>query len=99
MGATCGCGNDEGTRVSTMHAHPHDHPHAHDHPHPHQAAPTRTQTVELDILARNDSLAAANREWLVERAITALNQMSSPGSGKTTLLVPGGVQGNPSGLV
>jgi len=89
MCATCGCGNDEGTRVSTMHAHPHDHPHAHDHPHPHphQAAPTRTQTLELDILAKNDSLATANREWLAERAITALNLMSSPGSGKTTLLV------------
>jgi len=87
MCATCGCGNDEGTRVSTMHAHPHDHPHAHDHPHPHQAPPTRTQTLELDILAKNDSLATANREWLAERAITALNLMSSPGSGKTTLLV------------
>lgn len=87
MCATCGCGNDEGTRVSTMHAHPHDHPHAHDHPHPHQAPPTRTQTLELDILAKNDSFATANREWLAERAITALNLMSSPGSGKTTLLV------------
>jgi len=87
MCATCGCGNDEGTRVSTMHAHPHDHPHAHDHPHPHQAPPTRTQSLELDILAKNDSLATANREWLAERAITALNLMSSPGSGKTTLLV------------
>ena len=87
MCATCGCGNDEGTRVSTMHAHPHDHPHAHAHPHPHQAPPTRTQTLELDILAKNDSLATANREWLAERAITALNLMSSPGSGKTTLLV------------
>ncbi|MDQ2722729.1 MAG: hydrogenase accessory protein HypB, partial [Actinomycetota bacterium] len=41
MCATCGCGNDEGTRVSTMHAHPHDHPHTHDHPHPHQAPRTR----------------------------------------------------------
>lgn len=87
MCATCGCGNNEGTRVSTMHAHPYDHPHAHDHPHPHQAPPTRTQTLELDILAKNDSLATANREWLAERAITALNLMSSPGSGKTTLLV------------
>jgi len=34
MCATCGCGNDEGARVSTMHAHSHEHehdPHDHDH--------------------------------------------------------------------
>ncbi|MEO9220722.1 MAG: hydrogenase nickel incorporation protein HypB [Mycobacteriaceae bacterium] len=85
MCATCGCGNDEGTRVSTVHAHPHDHGHPHVHPHPER--PTHTQTLELDILAKNDSLATANREWLATRAITALNLMSSPGSGKTTLLV------------
>ncbi len=87
MCATCGCGDDEGARVTTMHAHPHEHGHGHPHPHPHEVAPTRTQTLELDILAKNDSLAAANRQWLAERAITALNLMSSPGSGKTTLLV------------
>ena len=85
MCATCGCGNDEGTRVMTMPAHPHEH--SHDHPHPHEAPPTRTQTLELDILAKNDSLAADNRRWLADREITALNLMSSPGSGKTTLLV------------
>ncbi len=87
MCATCGCGDDEGARVTTMRAHPHEHGHGHPHPHPHEVAPTRTQTLELDILAKNDSLAAANRQWLAERAITALNLMSSPGSGKTTLLV------------
>jgi hydrogenase nickel incorporation protein HypB len=38
------------------------------------------------VLARNDELAEANRAWLVERGITALNLMSSPGAGKTTLL-------------
>ncbi len=87
MCATCGCGNDEGTRVSTVHAHPHDHDHPHTHEHPPTPRPTHTETLELDILAKNDSLATANRGWLATRAITALNLMSSPGSGKTTLLV------------
>ncbi|CAN5165508.1 hydrogenase nickel incorporation protein HypB [soil metagenome] len=96
MCATCGCGNDEGTRVSTVlahdHAHPHEHPHEHGHEHEHMHAgvpvgDTQTRTLELDILAKNDTLAATNREWLTAREIIALNLMSSPGSGKTTLLV------------
>ncbi|MDQ3628953.1 MAG: hydrogenase nickel incorporation protein HypB [Actinomycetota bacterium] len=89
MCATCGCGNDEGTRVSTMHAHDHgDHGHHHTHEQG-SAAPddTQTRTLELDILAKNDALAATNRHWLEQRRIIALNLMSSPGSGKTTLLV------------
>ena len=43
--------------------------------------------IEQDILGKNDGIAAANRRWLAERAIFALNLVSSPGSGKTTLLV------------
>jgi hydrogenase nickel incorporation protein HypB len=42
--------------------------------------------VELSLLSRNDELAAANRSWLRERSVLAINLMSSPGSGKTTLL-------------
>jgi hydrogenase nickel incorporation protein HypB len=42
--------------------------------------------LEVDLLAKNDDLAAVNRRWLAERGIVALNLMSSPGSGKTTLL-------------
>ena len=42
--------------------------------------------IEQDILGKNDSLAGANRTWLAERGILALNLVSSPGSGKTTLL-------------
>jgi hydrogenase nickel incorporation protein HypB len=38
------------------------------------------------VLARNDRLAARNREWFRERGILALNLVSSPGAGKTTLL-------------
>ncbi|HEV2086859.1 MAG TPA: hydrogenase nickel incorporation protein HypB [Cryptosporangiaceae bacterium] len=52
------------------------------------AAPpaTRTIVLEQEVLAKNDQLAVANRAWLAERRILALNLMSSPGSGKTTLL-------------
>ena len=47
---------------------------------------TATLTLEERVLARNDHLAGHNRAWLSERAILAVNLMSSPGSGKTTLL-------------
>jgi hydrogenase nickel incorporation protein HypB len=88
MCSTCGCGADE-VRVTVLghdehHSH-HDHDidHVHtDHDH------DRTHTIELEqaILAKNDHLAAHNREWLGERGLAAINVMSSPGSGKTTLL-------------
>ena len=42
--------------------------------------------IEQDILAKNDALAALNRQAFAERGILALNLVSSPGSGKTTLL-------------
>ena len=50
-------------------------------------SPTRTLQIEQDILARNDAYAARNRQLLADRAVFALNLVSSPGSGKTTLLV------------
>ncbi|EME52256.1 hydrogenase nickel incorporation protein HypB [Amycolatopsis decaplanina DSM 44594] len=59
------------------------HGHGHDHVHPETQ---RTVLLEQDILAANDLLAENNRGWLAERAIHAVNLMSSPGSGKTTLL-------------
>jgi hydrogenase nickel incorporation protein HypB len=70
------------------HSHPHDHggqrqPAASATP----SAPTRTIDIEQQVLAKNDTLAARNRDWLSERCISALNVMSSPGSGKTSLLV------------
>lgn len=73
------------------HPHDHDHTHDHDHPpdhdHPHAtAAETRIIEIEQNLLAKNDLLAAANRAWLADHRIAALNLMSSPGSGKTTLL-------------
>jgi hydrogenase nickel incorporation protein HypB len=91
MCATCGCADEGDVRVTVIdRAHAHNHndanDHAHEHPHP-ESAKSRTQLLEVNILAKNDDLAAANREWLASRSITALNLMSSPGSGKTTLLV------------
>lgn len=78
--------------MSTLHAHPHEHPQQRSDdlsrtiPIP-SARTTRTQLLEVAVLAKNEGLAASNRQWLQERGIIALNLMSSPGSGKTTLLV------------
>lgn len=47
----------------------------------------RMVRIERDILAKNNLHADANRRYLTERGILALNLVSSPGSGKTTLLV------------
>jgi hydrogenase nickel incorporation protein HypB len=46
----------------------------------------RMVQIEEDILGKNNRYAAANRRWLGERGILALNLVSSPGSGKTSLL-------------
>jgi hydrogenase nickel incorporation protein HypB len=71
MCATCGC-----SPTTTSQEHHHDHGHGH----------SRVITLEQDVLAKNDQLAAGNRQWFAEHGIVALNLMSSPGSGKTTLL-------------
>lgn len=70
--------------VRGQHEAGHEHPHGL-HPHDELSA-TRTVTLEQDVLAKNDLLAAINRTWFAEHRILALNLMSSPGSGKTTLL-------------
>src|SRR6185437_7253163 len=59
--------------------------HAHGHDHEHGPAPALIN-LERDVLAKNDRLALANRDWLTSRRILALNLVSSPGAGKTTLL-------------
>lgn len=117
MCATCGCGDDAGTRVSRLdgtpepvhghdhghehehpagHSHTHGHEHGHHHPHTDEAVASAqdpspgSRTViplEVNLLAKNDLLAARNRGWLEGRGIRAFNVMSSPGAGKTTLLV------------
>ena len=79
------------------HSHPHGaaHHNVHDHEHDREFAQVEVlsstggaRTVELQqkVLAKNDQLAAVNREWLRGRGILAVNLMSSPGAGKTTLL-------------
>jgi hydrogenase nickel incorporation protein HypB len=50
------------------------------------AASTHTTTLEINLLAKNNLLAAQNRGWFEGRNVLALNLMSSPGAGKTTLL-------------
>jgi hydrogenase nickel incorporation protein HypB len=48
--------------------------------------PTRSVDLRIPLLAKNDTLAAKNREFFRRRGMLALNLVSSPGSGKTTLL-------------
>ena len=73
MCTTCGCDDAAGPRLTAF-----GHGHGH--------APPRTVVLEERVLARNDLLADANRRWLTDRGVHAVNLMSSPGSGKTTLL-------------
>ncbi|MBW4616043.1 MAG: hydrogenase nickel incorporation protein HypB [Desmonostoc vinosum HA7617-LM4] len=54
--------------------------------HIHAQIHNTTISLEQDILAKNNLIAAQNRGWFKGRNIIALNLMSSPGAGKTTLL-------------
>jgi hydrogenase nickel incorporation protein HypB len=84
---TCGCDAGAGRRTPDS-----GEPgrHAHDHHDGHAQADGddggRIVTLQEKVLGRNDALAAANRDWLRDRGVYALNLMSSPGAGKTTLL-------------
>ena len=83
MCATCGCADGTRAHDGTWHEHgtaPGTPGHQHGH------AGGQTVTLEEKVLARNDALAAQNRDWLRARGILAVNLMSSPGAGKTTLL-------------
>ncbi len=55
----------------------------------HEDAPEQGRVIALerDLLAKNDAIAARNRERLAHADSLALNLVSSPGAGKTTLLV------------
>ncbi|MFH7029118.1 MAG: hydrogenase nickel incorporation protein HypB [Heteroscytonema crispum UTEX LB 1556] len=66
------------------------HSHSHD-PHTeasqiHAKIHNTTISLEQNILAKNNLIAAQNRGWFKGRNILTLNLMSSPGAGKTTLL-------------
>ena len=83
MCTTCGCSPED-----LHHDHGDGH-HHHDHGHDHGtggAAGGKKISIETDILARNNRLAAGNREMFAARKVFVLNMVSSPGSGKTTLL-------------
>jgi hydrogenase nickel incorporation protein HypB len=83
MCTTCGCSGEASVRLVSAgpSGDEHDHHHQHDH-HEHG----RTVELQQRVLAKNDRLAEANRDWLAQRGILAVNLMSSPGAGKTTLL-------------
>lgn len=88
--------------LSHTHSHPHEHSHDHGGQHHHHEhlhgethghdhlhdEPRRTKTISIeeDVLAKNNRLAAFNRALFREKGILVLNLVSSPGSGKTTLL-------------
>ena len=87
-------GHEHASEHTHDHAHEHDHAHGHehasehthDHAHGHDHAATRIVSLEADILAKNNHIAAHNRAWLAAAGTLALNLVSSPGAGKTTLL-------------
>lgn len=56
-----------------------------DHPDQHQHEP-RTIRIEEDLLAKNNRLAAGNRQLFAAKQLLVLNLVSSPGSGKTSIL-------------
>jgi hydrogenase nickel incorporation protein HypB len=102
MCVTCGCSDDSETKITSLengevkyNHHHHTHTladgtvitHSHtDASQTHAKMHGTTISLEQDILAKNNLLAAQNRGWFKGRNILALNLMSSPGAGKTTLL-------------
>jgi hydrogenase nickel incorporation protein HypB len=72
-------------RHEHSHAHGDSPTHTHTHIHEHRQE-RRTVRVEENLLAKNDHLAAGNRETFRSHGLFVLNLVSSPGSGKTSLL-------------
>ena len=91
MCGTCGCGEDNGVKITKPgeeHHHTHEHgDHHHDHGDLHHHHEHNKELVlEQDILHKNNMLAERNRGFFEARNIRSINLVSSPGSGKTTLL-------------
>ncbi|GAB4199337.1 MAG: hydrogenase nickel incorporation protein HypB [Coleofasciculaceae cyanobacterium] len=76
----------DGTVITHSHSHESTHNHSSDASQVHAKIHGTTISLEQDILAKNNLLAAQNRGWFKGRNILALNLVSSPGAGKTTLL-------------
>jgi len=83
MCITCGCDPAEHHDHEQVHHH-----HTHQqHEHHHETDPAAKKiSVETDILAKNNLLAARNRALFTTKGLFVLNLVSSPGSGKTTIL-------------
>jgi hydrogenase nickel incorporation protein HypB len=83
MCTTCGCDPAEHHDHEQVHHH-----HTHQqHEHHHETDPAAKKiSVETDILAKNNRLAAGNRALFAAKGLFVLNLVSSPGSGKTTIL-------------
>lgn len=75
---SCNCGGD-GDHEATIRRPGQSHQHA-------PEAKARRIMVEQDVLGKNNSQGAANREFFAKQRILALNLVSSPGSGKTSIL-------------
>lgn len=100
MCGVCGCGDGEvridgraADHASRHHEHKDGSKRRHEHHHHHHGHESgadgelsRRVLIEREILAKNDSFAARNRQRLDRSEILALNLVSSPGAGKTTLL-------------
>jgi hydrogenase nickel incorporation protein HypB len=98
MCGTCGCGQPDPFKIrkpgeqykySHTHHHPegnHEHGHEHEHEHEHEHSHGREISLEMDIMHKNDLLAARNRGYFEAKKIFAINLVSSPGSGKTSIL-------------
>ncbi len=94
MCTVCGCGQTDESHHLHDHVH---HPHGHSHDHHYGSGVAGVSVagfdqdhliqIEQNILSKNDGYAEANRQWLADRRLLALNLVSSPGAGKTTLLV------------
>ena len=100
MCTVCGCNERDGHNNSDNQNQGHEHNLKHGHSNVHHhfgqgkagvsvAGYTQERLIEIEknILSKNDGYAEANRQWLLERSLLAINLLSSPGAGKTTLLV------------
>jgi hydrogenase nickel incorporation protein HypB len=76
----------DGTIVTHSHSHDSNQAHSREESHIHAKIHGTTLSLEQNILAKNNLIAAQNRGWFKGRNILALNLVSSPGAGKTTLL-------------
>ena len=79
MCGDCGCSHENHGITALKAEQVYDKDHTHEHS-------RRRLQVEQDVLAKNNELAATNRDYFARQGILALNLVSSPGSGKTTIL-------------